>query len=348
MKLLKSKTMTYKKGAIAAVIAMSISAFTHAGVTFTELPVSTWGGHIAVNDQGTVAFSGDYSLYSWNSATGLMQLGDVSWGRVAVPNISIDGNTIAFNLGLSGDTVLYKNAALETIPRTTIDLGIYGFNGSLSPNGDYLLGSKMGDPARYNVHTGQLNVFSELDDPSTYTNFTVLKAESLSGEQKLLISAGDIIPNTFYQHANNEPVEVDLHVSHRSLTLNGQHVLGLSFSCTQFSEGGVSMCAALWNASNQTVTELGAFSPTDVNRDGSLVVGHGWSDQPGAKVWDSINGTRNLTDVLQQHGVNLTGWSDFKNLAVSPDGNYIAGYALNPAGERKPFVVNIVPECNGF
>ena len=358
MKLLKSKNITCKKSIIATAIAMSVSAFAHAGVTFTELPVSTWGGHIAVNDQGTVVFSGDYSLYKWNATTGLIELGNVSWGRVARPDISIDGNAIAFS-NVGGDTVLYKNGVEEIIPRTTLDLGSAIKNGSLSPNGDYLLGRKMGgpgqtgNPARYNIHTSQIDAYSELDDPSTNTDFLSFQDVSLSGEHKLFqasaLSGYGYSPVVYYQEGNNEPVQIDIGYVHLGgITENGQYVLGEDNNCNQVAMGQVSICAALWNTSTHEVTELGYFRPTSVNRDGSLVVGGGWSDQPGAKVWDSLNGTRNLTDVLQQHGVTLTGWSDFKNLAVSPDGNYIAGYALNPAGERKPFVVNIVPECYGF
>jgi len=49
-----------------------------------------------------------------------------------------------------------------------------------------------------------------------------------------------------------------------------------------------------------------------------------------------------------QHGVDLYAWGDIMVSDISDDGNKIVGVGTNPSGVRHPFVIDIVPVCNGF
>lgn len=64
-----------------------------------------------------------------------------------------------------------------------------------------------------------------------------------------------------------------------------------------------------------------------VSGDGSVVVGEG-SAAAGIRafIWDATNGMRNLQDVLvNDHGLDLTGWTLTRALGVSADGLTIVG-----------------------
>ena len=78
------------------------------------------------------------------------------------------------------------------------------------------------------------------------------------------------------------------------------------------------------------------------------MVGKGWSDLPGAKIWDAFNGSRNIEDVLSSKGIDVSDWSNFKGLSISDNGSKIAGYATNPEGLVKPFLIDIIPQCTGL
>jgi hypothetical protein len=295
-------------------------------------------------------------LYKWDASTGLVPLGAVAWARVGAPAISQDGNTVSFanitintrpELGALQTPVIvtYKQGVEKMVFRNQLS-GNGWVRNHLSPDGTFLLGGKMGasgqtaNAARYNLNTGLVDV---VPDPAGI-DFVSYGGISLSGEHKLFLEGGEWSVGNYYQKGNGDMVPVPLWLV-QGLSANGQFVLGEA-ACD--SQGKAGICTAVWNTSSQEVQEVGYFRPTGMNQDASLIVGNGWSDIPGAKVWDAFNGVREFAAVLAQHGAESTGWSNFQGLTVSPDGNYIAGFGTNPYGERKPFVVRIIPECRGF
>ncbi len=86
----------------------------------------------------------------------------------------------------------------------------------------------------------------------------------------------------------------------------------------------------------------GAF---DVSADGSVVVGYGWVNFVGsteAFIWDTTNGMQNLKDVLvNDHGLNVSGWTLTEALAISPDGLTIVRHGYNPGGYTEAWVATI-------
>lgn len=98
-----------------------------------------------------------------------------------------------------------------------------------------------------------------------------------------------------------------------------------------------------------------------ISADGKFVVGQAsipvdtpsnpWDDYLGfrseAFVWDEVNGMRSVYDILvDEHGLDLTGWTLLQARAISGDGTVIAGIGSNPSGQRVGWVANLsaVPE----
>ena len=66
-----------------------------------------------------------------------------------------------------------------------------------------------------------------------------------------------------------------------------------------------------------------------------------------AFIWDQANSMRNLREVLiNDHGLNLTGWTLTSALDVSADGLTIVGAGINPDGFDEAWVATIpeIPE----
>lgn len=74
---------------------------------------------------------------------------------------------------------------------------------------------------------------------------------------------------------------------------------------------------------------------TSVSGDGSIIVGY-TEDADGQKafIWDSLNGVRDLKQVLQSdYGISTSGWKLVEALAISDDGTTIVGYGTHPHTE---------------
>ncbi len=85
-----------------------------------------------------------------------------------------------------------------------------------------------------------------------------------------------------------------------------------------------------------------------VSGNGQIVVGDGITGQYGndweAFIWDPGHGMRNLRDVLvNDFGLNLTGWTLNSAQAISSDGTTIVGYGTNPSGNQEAWRA-VIPE----
>ena len=77
-----------------------------------------------------------------------------------------------------------------------------------------------------------------------------------------------------------------------------------------------------------------------VSADGSVVVGEGRSAS-GLEVfiWNATDGMRELDQVLiDDHGLDLTGWKLQNAGGISDDGTVIVGYGENPNGESEAWL----------
>ena len=82
-----------------------------------------------------------------------------------------------------------------------------------------------------------------------------------------------------------------------------------------------------------------------ISDDGSIIIGFGTTASGTAPfIWDAASGMRNLQTVLVNDlGLDLTGWTLQNATDVSADGRTIVGYGLDPAGNTEAWIAT-VPE----
>jgi probable HAF family extracellular repeat protein len=85
-----------------------------------------------------------------------------------------------------------------------------------------------------------------------------------------------------------------------------------------------------------------AFGASD---DGAVVVGAGFTESGyRAFIWDADNGMRDPKEVLvNDFGLNLTGWTLEEAYDVSDDGLVIVGQGINPTGDIEAWRA-VIPE----
>ena len=147
-----------------------------------------------------------------------------------------------------------------------------------------------------------------------------------------MVGLGDLSGGDFYSYA--EGVSAD-----------GSTVVGYSKSASGYE-------AFRWTSASGMVG-LGDLSgglfescAYGVSADGSTVVGSSKSaSDHQAFIWDTANGMRNLKDVLiNDYGLDLTGWTLKSADGISDDGLTIAGYGYNPNGYTTEAWIATIPE----
>ena len=85
-----------------------------------------------------------------------------------------------------------------------------------------------------------------------------------------------------------------------------------------------------------------------MSADGSVIVGFGYSALgQEAFIWTQAEGLRNLRQVLiNDYGLELTGWTLIDAYDISSDGRVIVGRGLNPSGDSEAWRA-VVPEPCG-
>ena len=80
-----------------------------------------------------------------------------------------------------------------------------------------------------------------------------------------------------------------------------------------------------------------------VSADGTVVVGHSNSASGSeAFLWSAATGMQNLKTVLvNDYGLNLTGWTLTEAKGISADGKVIVGYGTNPSGQTEAWFANL-------
>lgn len=78
--------------------------------------------------------------------------------------------------------------------------------------------------------------------------------------------------------------------------------------------------------------------------DGSVIVGDGGSGE-GAFIWTEADGIRNLRKVLEDLGLDLTGWTLTRANALSDDGTVVVGWGSNPSGQTEAWRTVLVPDA---
>lgn len=88
----------------------------------------------------------------------------------------------------------------------------------------------------------------------------------------------------------------------------------------------------------------------DTHADGSGIVGTAASDEgQAAFVWDAERGMRTVKEILEEAGIDLSGWYLHYAWALSDDGLTVVGDGLNPDSEEEAWVAYLPePSPLGF
>jgi len=349
------KTFLSSSAFVAAIISSPLQA---GQVTFTEIPTDITTreslSNVSVSDEGTVVFSHNHDLYKWNSLNGLVTLGEFpevpfffTNGTYAGPqtpfvdaNISADGQVIAFNYFSSSDLLyratdgsylayVYVNDTLEHV------LGDDNLHTNrakdLSPDGTTLGGAISIGEISEETYTYIPNSFmwsgQDLSVQGQNTHFSYDTNKFTLGDRLFTIDTdgnrtSQVIPQMHKTSFNWTHV--------RDISGDGNIVIG---RFDDFKPGR-------WNSTTDTLDDLGAgITPQSTNYDGSIIIGlYGG-------IWDEVNGTRNIRDMLSTSGIDLSDWRYIRLSEISKDGTYIVGWGENPEGFVRAFLITSIPEC---
>jgi uncharacterized membrane protein len=161
-------------------------------------------------------------------------------------------------------------------------------------------------------------------------------AEAISGDGRVIVGWADGVDHLTAVRWTRTTGLVplaglpDLPGQANGVSFDGEHIVGR-----------VGADAFRWSAPDSVVLIPSAngveASANDVSADGSVVVGA--TDQ--AFVWDAAHGLRNLRDVLESSGLDLSEWTLLSATAVSDDGRRVCGVGVNPAGDLEAFFARL-------
>jgi len=279
------------------------------GSTFSIATDASGDGSVVVgrsnSDNGTEAFL-------WTEADGMIGLGDLPGNifRSEANAVSDDGSTVV-GWSRSNNSGFNEAAFVWTEDTGMVELGDL-------PGGDFR--SVANDiSADGSVIVG----FGNSDNGLEAFRWT---------ERDGMVGLGDLPGDNFQSRA-------------RGVSDDGSVVVGASVSDFGNFE------AFRWTAEDGMVGlgdlpgGLDLSLADDANADGSIIVGRsraGASD--AAFIWDADNGMRDLKQVLMDDfGLDLTGWSLNEAHAISADGTMIAGTGTNPDGNPEGWIA-VLPE----
>ncbi len=258
--------------------------------------------------------------FRWTSTGGLIGIGDLSGGSFESEawGVSSDGQVIVGHGSSS--------SGLEAF-RWTQGGGMIGL-GDLS-GGNFLSGAR-GVSSDGAVVVGFSSSTSSWE---SYEDFTEAFRWTNNGG---MVGLGDLPGGNFDSWAT-------------AVSSDGQVIVGAGSSAASFASSEWAKEALLWTSDGSMVglgdLPGGYFDSTAaaVSSDGSAVVGWSSTDEgPEAFIWDSIHGMRNLKGVLvNQCGLNLTGWMLRDATGISADGLTIVGVGSSPNGDTEAWIATI-------
>ncbi len=254
--------------------------------------------------------SNTWQGFVWTVPAGVVPLTDPAFDHLNPLGISSDGSVIV-GFGSRVDTVLVGF-------RWTQAEGVVDLGGLPNDHGQPDSGAT-GVSADGSVVTGESLTFESAVEPILWT--------AAGG----MVGLGDVPGGTHYAIA-------------WAISADGSTVGGGARTSDLFGRDE----AFIWNQTDGFVRldPLGgaAFGSTvtAISADGTIVVGG--TDAFGAMIWDAQHGMRSVRDVLvNEHGLDLAGWTLRSAADVSADGTVIVGGGTNPNGDFEAWVARIPP-----
>jgi uncharacterized membrane protein len=138
-----------------------------------------------------------------------------------------------------------------------------------------------------------------------------------------------------------------------AVSSDGAAIAGVGFKQGQGAVRWTGSEGPVWLGHLPGLTGLVASFATDISADGSVIVGGSGEDYRfQAFRWTAPSGMRSVQGLLEELGIDMTGWTLGPASGVSADGSVIVGYGTNPFGETEGWIAAIpptyVPEPSGF
>lgn len=323
-----------------------VVVFSRCDEEFSECEVLRWDGtgtaKVADGFLVGIDASGDRVLASY----GTVELVDVGGGVTELPISTLQGRDLLTASGehvfgaiypeLEGGVRIVRSNDAGEIE----DLGeVFGAvaTANANPSGSALVGWAIGDfgegadltvtyqPFRWNAD-GFRTDFAGVPDGVT------LWPESVSDDGAIIV--GRTVPNQVHFIWSEAGGYTELApaswVSETFISADGSVALGSA------AEGDLAGSAFRWTAATGLVelTPGAASVALDLSEDGSVAAAYSWDETqldgaaPEATfIWDTEHGTRTLDEILEQRGVDTSGWEFGTPRALSGDGRVLLGLA---------------------
>ncbi len=345
---------------ISAVVAIQLcSAGVLSAASFTRLGFLPGGGKSFANDVSAdgsvvVGYGGSSNssteAFRWTAGGGIEGLGDLAggsfWGEAS--SISADGSTIVgYSISTNGMEAFRWTEGqgmigLGDLPGLSFRSEAVG----VSADGSVIVGSGIARDGRTFYWTTNGGMVP-LGNGSGYVSLSV---EAVSGDGLTVVGEGGFDGNTRAASWTEDDGMVSLgqlggEIDNRSfaydVSADGSVIVGDSSSLVALHDE-----AFRWTADEGMIglgLPTGAYSSkaNGVSADGSIVVGYFYDGESKAFIWDSINGMRDIADILAAEGIDLTGWELGGANAISADGRFIVGSGVNPTGSPEAWVAEI-------
>ncbi len=251
--------------------------------------------------------SASWEAFRWTAGNGLVGLGDLSGG---------DFYSHAFGVSSDGSVVVGQSESASGNEAFRWTGGVMSGLGDLSGGG-------------YNSVS-----HSASSDGSVVVGYGI----SASGYEACRWTAGDGMIGL------GDLPGGDFHSSALGVSADGLVVVGCGKSGSGSDDEAFRWTGGVMSGLGDLSGGLSYSKAWGVSADGSVVVGQSHSGSGGyeAFVWESVNGMRSLREVLVNDlGLDLTGWTLKIANAVSDDGLTIVGSGMNPSGDYEGWIATI-------
>jgi probable HAF family extracellular repeat protein len=335
-----------------------------------DLPGGVFDSRAAgVSDDGSVVVGFSESAtglqaFRWTESDGMVGLGELPGGlsQSRAADISGDGLVIVGDSRSSSGREAYRwtesegMVGLGDLPGGPFQSGAYGVNS----NGSVIVGTAnlpAGTEAfRWTEQTGMValgdlpggahsGLATAVTDDGAVVVGRASSANSGAGRYEAfrwtqgtgLVALGDLPGGDFDGHA-------------WGISADGSVIVGFSSST---ASGSGSYEVFRWTQATGMVglgdLPGGAYfsEAFGISADGSVIVGKSETALgEEAFIWDEFHGMRNFGDLLVTDlGLDLTGWTLTRANEITPDGQTIVGWGINPDGDTEAWIAHIFDAC---
>ena len=321
-----------------------------------DLPGGEFSGlATAVSDDGgTVvgrsAVEGRSEVFVWTKETGTIGIGgvDTNYGSLAY-SVSADGSVIAGSTRHTSDSYIEPfvyTSAIGFQPLTGCGCNTSGGRIVVSGDGKTVVGKRIvagtgGLAYRWQAGSGPVT----LGDLPGGNSGSDARDVSFDGSVVVGSSGGKNGTTGYRWTAETGMVPLGLPMAAAyAVSADGLAIAGVGFQNGQGAVRWSETEGSVWLGHIPGLDGNPATFASAISADGSVIVGGSAGDFGfEAFRWTEAAGMLSIKEILEDLGVDMTGWRLGSAWSVSGDGTVIVGGGINPAGHREGWVAVIPP-----